>query len=209
MEDLQNYICELGIREVIYEDSFEGPDMVKFSAGMRDLILQQAPSHLYGTLVSILNPLVASEAVVQQAAQLVADLGETERLRTRRNIRPVEEAEVFPVTRKPITRHPQLGPIRVSQKQMFNDLIRAGVQFAKIDRQPNRILLQLFPQDGQKLQNHPRKPRVRTIDGLPTTTWNLEDFIVPNRKKKPPQVSRATMPEPPETKDLSLAQFMA
>ena len=45
MEDLQNYICELGIREAIYEDSFEGPDMVKFSAGMRDLILQQAPSH--------------------------------------------------------------------------------------------------------------------------------------------------------------------
>ena len=92
---------------------------------------------------------------------------------------------------------------------MFNDLIQAGVQFAKIDRQPNRILLQLFPQDGQKLQNHPRKPRRRTTDGLPTTTWNLEDFIVPNRKKKPPQVSRATMPEPPETKDLSLAQFMA
>ena len=102
MEDLQNYICELGIREAIYEDSFEGPDMVKLSAGIRDLILRQAPSHLYGTMVSMLNPLVASEAVVQQAAQLVADLGETERLRTRRNILPVEEAEVLPVTKKPI-----------------------------------------------------------------------------------------------------------
>ena len=102
MEDLQNYICELGIREVIYEDSFEGPDMVKFSAGMRDLILQQAPSHLYGTMVSILNPLVASEAVVQQAAQLVADLGETECLRTRHDIQAVEEAEVLQVTKKPI-----------------------------------------------------------------------------------------------------------
>jgi len=143
MEDLQNYICELGIREAIYEDSFEGPDMVKFSAGMRDLILQQAPPHLYGTLVSILNPLVASEAVVQQAAQLVADLGETERLRTRHNIWVVEEAEVLPVTKKPITGHPQSGPIRVSQKQMFNDLIQAGVQFAQIDCQPNHILLQL------------------------------------------------------------------
>jgi len=92
---------------------------------------------------------------------------------------------------------------------MFNDLIRAGVQFAKIDRQPNHILLQLWKQlkDDQKFQNHPRKPRRRTTDGLPTTTWNLEDFIGPNRKKKPPQVSRAT--KPPETKDLSLAQFMA
>jgi len=67
MEDLQNYIHELGIREAIYEDTFDSPDMVRFSVGMRDLILQQAPSHLYGTLVSILNPLVASKSVVQQA----------------------------------------------------------------------------------------------------------------------------------------------
>ena len=63
--------------------------------------------------------------------------------------------------------------------------------------------------DDQKFQNHPRKLRVRTLDGLPTTTWSLEDFIVSNRKKKPSQVSRATMPELPETKDLSLAQFVA
>ena len=73
--------------------------MIQFSAGMRDLIFQEAPSHLYGTLVSILNPLVTSETVVQQAARIVADLGETERLRTRRNIRMLEEAEVLPVTK--------------------------------------------------------------------------------------------------------------
>ena len=103
MEDLQNYISELGIREVIYEDLSEDPDTVNFSAGIRDLILQQALPQLYGTLVSILNPLVASEAVVQQAAQLVADLGETEHLRTRCNIQVVEEAEVLLVTKKPIT----------------------------------------------------------------------------------------------------------
>ena len=77
MEDLQNCIRELGIREAIYEDTFGSPDTVRFSAGMRDLILQQASSHLYGTLVSIGSPLVASESVVQQAVELVADLGET------------------------------------------------------------------------------------------------------------------------------------
>ena len=55
MKEDQNYIRELGIREAIYEDTFDGPVMVKFSAGMRELILQQAPSHLYCTLVSILN----------------------------------------------------------------------------------------------------------------------------------------------------------
>jgi len=115
-EDLQNYIHELSIREVIYKDAFQSPHLVKFSIGMRDLILQQAPSHLYGTLVSILNSLVASESVVQQAAQLVADLGETERLWTRCSIWTLEGAEVLLVTktRRPTLRTPQSGPIRVS-----------------------------------------------------------------------------------------------
>ena len=62
MEDLQNYIRELGIREAINEDSFQSPDIVRFLADMRGLILQQVPSHLYRTLVSMLNPLVASES---------------------------------------------------------------------------------------------------------------------------------------------------
>jgi len=45
MEELQNYIRELGVKEAIDDDAFESPDLVKFSAGMRDLILQQAASH--------------------------------------------------------------------------------------------------------------------------------------------------------------------
>lgn len=65
------------MREAIYEDVFNSPEMLRFSTGMKDLILQQAPLHMYGTQVSVLNLLVASEAAVQQAAQLVADLGET------------------------------------------------------------------------------------------------------------------------------------
>ena len=116
MEDLQNYTRDLGMREAIYEDSYDSADMIKFSAGMQDLILQQAPSHLYGILVSILNTLVTSEAVVQQAAQIVADLGETEHLHTRRNIQVVEAAEVLPVvkTKRSLVRNPQSGPVRVS-----------------------------------------------------------------------------------------------
>ena len=77
--------------------------MVRFSVGMRDLILQLAPGHLYRALVSILNPLVASESAVQQAVQLVADLGEIEYLWTRCSIYTLEDAEVLPVakTRRP------------------------------------------------------------------------------------------------------------
>ena len=152
--------------------------------------------------------------VVQQAAQLVANLRETEHQRSRRNIRAVEEAELLPViqTKKPVIRDPQLGPLRVSRKQMFNDLIQAGVQSAEIDCQPNHVLLQLWRQlkDNQKFQNCPqKKTRVRVTDRVPPPTWNLGDFVVPNRKEKPPQVSRASMPEAPETKDLTRAQLLA
>ena len=94
---------------------------------------------------------------------------------------------------------------------MFGDLLWAGIQFTKVDGQPNHVLLQLWKQlkDEQKFQNHPKRPRIRIIERCPTVTWNLEDFIVPSRKKKPPQVSRATIPETSEVKDLNLAQFMA
>ena len=63
-EELQNYIRELVIKEAIYDDAFETPDLFKFLAGMKDLILQQAPPHHYGTLVSILNPLVDLEVMI-------------------------------------------------------------------------------------------------------------------------------------------------
>lgn len=59
---------------------------------MRILILQQVPPHQYGKLVSMLNPLVPTEAVVQQAIQLVAGLGEMVCLWTRNNIWTVEGA---------------------------------------------------------------------------------------------------------------------
>lgn len=67
----------------IYKNDFESPDLIKFSAGIRDIILQQALPHQYSILVTILNPLVALEAIIQQATQLVTDLGEP---RTRCNV---------------------------------------------------------------------------------------------------------------------------
>lgn len=115
MEDLQTFILKLGMKEAIYKEAFKSPDLVEHSARMGDLILQQAPSHQYGMLVSIMNSL-ASEAIVQQTTQLVVNLGEMGHLRARHNIRMEEGTEVFPVirTRKPIPQAPRLGPIWVS-----------------------------------------------------------------------------------------------
>lgn len=109
-------------------------------------------------MVAILNPYVTSEAVIQRATQLVADLGETERLQTSCNTRMLEGTEVTK-TRRPTPRTPQLRAIRASQRQMFNDSIQAGVQLVKIYRQPNHVLLQLWRQlkENQKFQSHPKE----------------------------------------------------
>ena len=88
---------------------------------------------------------------------------------------------------------------------MFNNIIR--VQFAKVNHQPNHILLQLWRQleDNQKFQNHPQK--TPPMDKIPTITWNLEDFLVPSKRKKPPQVTQATMPKPSKEKEMAVAQL--
>lgn len=95
MEDLQKCIRELGIEEAIYKDAFESLDLMKFSEGIRNLILQQAPPYQYSTYVSILNPLVALEVIAQQATQLVGDVRETGHLWARCNVRiMLERSEV-------------------------------------------------------------------------------------------------------------------
>lgn len=50
----------------------------------------------------------------------------------------------------------QSGPIRVSGIQMLNDLIRAGFQFKKTDREPNQVLLKLLLLLGRQLTNKQR-----------------------------------------------------
>lgn len=92
---------------------------------------------------------------------------------------------------------------------MSNDLIRAGVAFPKINQLPNHVLLQLWKQlqNDRKFQNTSRRVGVHSTN----TNKNLEfrGLTVSNRRKKPPQVPQAMMPEPSEVKDLDIGQFMA
>ena len=99
---------------------------------------------------------------------------------------------------------------------MFTDLIRAGVQFQKIDGHPNQVLSQLWKQlpNSQRFQNSPKREGVRLIERIPQNTWNLEDFKrrlfeVPSKKRKPPQVAWAATVKPSEEEDLGTAELMA
>lgn len=54
-----------------------------------------------------------------------------------------------------------------------------------------------------------KREGVRLIEPIPQNMRNLEDFIVPLKKCKPPQVARAATVEPSEEKDLGIAELMA
>lgn len=56
MPELQVFPREMGMQNAIYIKSFEGPDMVPFTAGMWDCIIQMAPLAYYGTWMPISPP---------------------------------------------------------------------------------------------------------------------------------------------------------
>lgn len=63
----------------------------------------------------------------------------------------------------------QSAPVEISRKQMFNDLIRARVQFKKIDEQPNYFLLKLRKQltYSQRFEFSPKREEIRFIEQIP------------------------------------------
>ena len=60
MEELQEIICELGIKHAIYGQHFRGPDEELFPSGMKGCVLQLALGTWYGALVPSLAPVVKS-----------------------------------------------------------------------------------------------------------------------------------------------------
>ena len=94
---------------------------------------------------------------------------------------------------------------------MFNDLTREEVLFQKINGQPNQVLLELWKElpDSLRFQRSPKREGFGLVERTPPNACNLEDFIVPSKKRKPPQVARAATVEPLEEKDLGIAELMA
>ena len=97
---------------------------------MRNIVLQMAPTSLFGSLVAILSPHLAHP--ISEVTCTVADLGEAEVMRIWKEIRPVTHKKNLQ------------GPMKVTRTQMWVDLIWAGVDGRKLDGKSNRILLELW-----------------------------------------------------------------
>ena len=63
---------ELGIRNAIYSPENNGPDEETFTSGMRNIVLQMAPTSLFGSLVAILPPHLGQR--ISKVTHTVADL---------------------------------------------------------------------------------------------------------------------------------------
>lgn len=64
------------MRQAIYIESFEGPDAVPFTTGMRMCIIQMAPPAYYGPLLPVPSNLVGSTS--QEATRAFVHLGKIE-----------------------------------------------------------------------------------------------------------------------------------
>ena len=73
---------ELGIRNAIYSPENYNPDEEIFTTGMRNIVLQTAPTSLFGPLVAILSPHLGHP--ISKVTCTVADLGEAEAVRTQK-----------------------------------------------------------------------------------------------------------------------------
>lgn len=136
--DLVQVLCELSTHQAMFSVNTCGPDDEWFTAGMQYLVLQNAPSSTFDSLMAILAPYI--RCLINEVTAMVASLGETETQRQQREVHVVMQPG--PLKGKRQGRAPQ----KVTWTQMWVDLLAAGIDRAKTDGQSNAYLLELWKQ---------------------------------------------------------------
>ena len=80
------------MKNIIYSKDPQGPDEEMFTIGMRNLVLHTATPSLFGFLVTILAPHIGQP--ISEAIRTLADLGEVETIRARKEVQAAIEREV-------------------------------------------------------------------------------------------------------------------
>ncbi|CAH2275948.1 Hypothetical predicted protein [Pelobates cultripes] len=125
------------------KDNWAGPDVEEFTQSMRSRFLRTAPNHLRATLMSLLCG-ASPNGIVHKITTVLAELGEFEQEeKGKRGIaaasRPKDESEdISPVKQMsapPVKHNPNRDSTKyaISRKQMWADLVKAGVSPDKID----------------------------------------------------------------------------
>lgn len=61
IEEVQQIIREMGMRQAMYAPVFEGRDRATFTIGMKAKMLQSSHSTCYATLLSMLSPVMGQD----------------------------------------------------------------------------------------------------------------------------------------------------
>ena len=83
--DLVQILGERGMFQAVFNVNTQGPDDERFTTGVRDLVLQHAPSASFGPLMAILA--LYAGCHINEVTRMVASLGEVESRCSRKEFR--------------------------------------------------------------------------------------------------------------------------
>lgn len=137
IQRLREYGCVSGlIKDPLdgnVHDNWTGPDMSLFTVHMKNKLLAGAPSYLKASLFTMLSAIDAKKERVHEAAALLGQLAELEGAGQRVKQRSVAE-------KRPA------GRMKITRKQLFQDLVNSGISASDIDGIPTSELFKIWKQ---------------------------------------------------------------
>lgn len=146
--DLVQVIREMGIQQMMFALQYNSPDEEIFTARLKDLILANGPLGTFETVASLLAPYI--DRPVHEVTGALAKLGDVEVCWQGRTIQiwtVAEKGASHPHPQKQAMKSLPKGqgeegdPVKVSRRQMWFDLVAAGLAEEKLDGQPLEVLL--------------------------------------------------------------------
>ncbi|KAJ1111101.1 hypothetical protein NDU88_008439 [Pleurodeles waltl] len=123
ISEANEQLREMGMQNAVYSQQFLRPDVEPVTAGIRAQLIRNAPPHMKGALLALLGP--AQGDVVLLMAQL-------EGLDRQKSARAVGQDNKYKEGE---------STIKVTRRQMWIDLLNAGVKKEEIDGKPTPYLL--------------------------------------------------------------------
>ncbi|KAJ1187989.1 hypothetical protein NDU88_004754 [Pleurodeles waltl] len=117
----------MGMQNGVYYQQFLGPDVEPVTAGIRARLIRNAPLHMKGALLALLGP--AQGRPVGDVVLLMAQLEGLDRQKSARAVGQDNKYKGGEST------------IKVTRRQMWIDLLNAGVKKEEIDGKPTPYLL--------------------------------------------------------------------
>ncbi|KAJ1214212.1 hypothetical protein NDU88_001838 [Pleurodeles waltl] len=127
ISEAKEQLREMGMQNAVYSQQFLGPDVEPVTAGIRARLIRNAPLHMKGALLAVLGP-----AQGRPVGDVVLIMAQLEGLDKQKSARAVGQDNKYKGGE---------STIKVTRRQMWIDLLNAGVKKEEIDGKPTPSLL--------------------------------------------------------------------